>query len=163
MWLQVSNQAGSVDPPLTEGFLLVQSEISAELIAAYRATHYRVGQGANAFTLRVDVPSETLSRLCIASGHQNALFITAYNPFSQTQSNAANLDAHERLRDILGSQAGMVIESAGADPSGAWPEEKSFLALGVDLVASKRLGIQFGQNAIVWAGEDAVPRLILLR
>ncbi len=141
---------------------MAQSEISADLIAAYRATHYRVGQGADAFTLRVDECSEALSRLFTASGHQSAILITAYNPFSQTQSDEANLDAHERLRDILGGQASPVIESAGADPSGAH-EEKSFLALGVDLEASKVLGTQFGQNAIVWAGEDAVPRLILLR
>lgn len=158
----MSNQAGSVGLPLTEGFLLAQSEISADLIAAYRATHYRVGQGADAFTLRVDGCSEALSRLFTASGHQSAIFITAYNPFSQTQSDEANLDAHEKLRYILSSQASPVIESVGADPSGAWPEEKSFLALGVNLEASKILGTQFGQNAIVWAGEDAVPRLILL-
>ncbi len=142
---------------------MAQSEISADLIAAYRATHYRVGQGADAlFTLRVDKYSEELSRLFTELNHQSAIFITACNPFSQKQSGEANLDAHERLRDILSGQASAVIESAGADPSEAWPEEKSFLALGVDLEASKVLGTQFGQNAIVWAGEDAVPRLILL-
>jgi len=42
-------------------------------------------------------------------------------------------------------------------------EEKSFFALGVDLETAKNLGICYQQNAIVWAGADAVPKLILLR
>ncbi|MBI0412378.1 MAG: DUF3293 domain-containing protein, partial [Nitrosospira sp.] len=41
--------------------------------------------------------------------------------------------------------------------------EKGFLAVGVDLVTAQRLGDQYGQNAILWADEDAVPRLVLLR
>jgi len=48
------NQAGSVNPPQTEGFLLAQTEISAEKIAAYRATDYRFGEGLDAITLRID-------------------------------------------------------------------------------------------------------------
>jgi hypothetical protein len=35
--------------------------------------------------------------------------------------------------------------------------------LGLDLDTSCALGREFHQNAIVWAGEDAVPSLILLR
>ena len=71
----------------------------------------------------------------------------------------------ERLRDEILSlelRPGQLIEGIGIDPSGEWPAEKSFLALGLDLETSRALGREFGQNAIVWAGADAIPRLILL-
>ncbi len=34
------------------------------LIAAYRAAHYVCGRGANAFVLRIGVPSPPLASLC---------------------------------------------------------------------------------------------------
>lgn len=141
---------------------MARSEISADHITAYRQTDYRSGFGPDAIILRVDSRSEPLSELYASSGHRCAVFITAHNPFSETHSAEANDAAHARLRAELTRQTSHVIEGAGADPSGAWPEEKSFLALGVGLEASKALGTQFRQNAIVWAGNDAIPRLILL-
>ena len=59
--------------------------------------------------------------------------------------------------------AGKTIEGAGSDPAGDWPEEHSYFGLGVGLEDAKRLGVRFRQDAIVWTGRDAVPRLILLR
>jgi hypothetical protein len=156
---------------------LPQSEISAGLVAAYRATEYRVGSetgsdgesgsdSSRTFILHIDQYSESLSRLLAASGHQCAAFITACNPFSVHQSREANHAVCARLRDELIRRAAhpeQIIKGESRDPSGAWPEEKSFLALGLDLETSQVLGREFGQNAIVWAGADAIPRLILLR
>ena len=151
-----------------------RSEVSDDLIAAYRSTAYRIESGTEpgcgVIILRVDQRSEPLSRLFAASGHQCAAFITACNPFSTPQSHEENLAACARLRDKLDRQlhdhpgkAGQIIEGTGCDSSGAWPAEKSFLALGLDLETSQALGREFGQNAIVWAGADAIPRLVLLR
>lgn len=83
-----------------------------------------------------------------------------------SQSCEANDAVCAQLRDELISRAAhpeQIIKGESRDPSGAWPEEKSFLALGLDLETSQVLGREFGQNAIVWAGADAIPRLILLR
>lgn len=63
MWLQESNQAGSVGPPIPEGFLLVPTEISTKLLAAYQATKYRVDCAPEAFCLRVDQFSAPLANL----------------------------------------------------------------------------------------------------
>ena len=41
--------------------------------------------------------------------------------------------------------------------------EASYLIFGLTLEAAKMLGMRLEQNAIVWAGVDAVPQLILLR
>ncbi len=140
------------------------------MIAAYRSTEYRVAAkakfGSGTITLRIDEYSEPLSRLFAASGHQCAAFITACNPFSAPRSLKENLAACARLRDKLDRHtAGTVriLEGEGYDPYGVWPPEKSFLVLGLNLEASHALGGEFRQNAIVWAGPDAIPGLVLLR
>ena len=142
--------------------LNTQSEISPDLIRAYRETDYRAGEGPAAITLRIDERSAALTRLYETSGHGCAVFVTAYNPFSETRSVETNLAAHARLRAELTTRTRYVIEGIGAHPSGRW-EEKSFLALGISREAAIMLGKQFGQNAVVWAGDDLIPRLILLR
>ena len=139
------------------------SDVPADQIEAYRKTKYRFGQGLDAVTLRIDEPSDALARLYVSSGHVSGVFITAYSPFSEPQSPEANEAAHARLGEELKVLGLPVIEGAGADPTGGWPEEKSYLVLGVDLDAAKALGLRYQQNAIVWVGADAVPKLIVLR
>jgi hypothetical protein len=163
MWLLVSNQAGSVDPPPSEVFLLAQSAIPAEKIEAYRKTDYRFGHGTDLITLRINTRSEALSQLYISSGYTCGAFITAYNPCGQAKNIETNETAHAQLREKLHTLSPIIIEGAGTDPTGDWPEEKSFLALGIDLETAKSLGICYEQDAIVWVGTDAVPQLILLR
>ncbi len=163
MWLRESNQAGSVDPPDTEGFLLAHSEIPAEKIEAYRKTDYRFGEGRDVVILRVGLRSEELVRLFASSGCTCGAFVTAYNPYGTSQGIEANEAAHARLGTELKALSESVIEGAGTDASGLWPEEKSYFALGVDREAASKLGKRYRQDAVVWAGSDAVPKLILLR
>jgi hypothetical protein len=160
-----------------------ESAISGELVAAYLSTHYRVrlpappalksvagasfasGRGRT-FDLCIDQHSAPLSQLFAVSDYRCAAFITASNPFSVPHGVEENLAACARLRDELlrrsfGSQ--QILDGEGFDPTGAWPGERSFLVLGLDLETSTLLGREFGQNALVWAGEDAIPRLVLLR
>jgi hypothetical protein len=139
------------------------SAIPADLIASYRAADYQAGAGSATVVLRIDQYSESLSQLLAASGQQSAAFITAYNPCNQSCSFEANQAAQARLRNELSRHASQIIEGMGSDLSGAWPPEQSLLALGVDLATAQALGRQFGQNAVVWVGPNAIPRLILLR
>jgi hypothetical protein len=162
-----------VTPGQNGGLGMTRPEISAELVAAYRSTEYCVRPVAGfgmgfvcPFILRVDRYSAPLSQLFSASGHRCAAFITACNPFSLPRSPEANHAACGRLRDALigcVSHPGQIIEGEGSDPSRVWPGEESFLVLGLDIETSRALGNKFEQNAIVWTGPDAVPRLILLR
>ena len=55
------------------------------------------------------------------------------------------------------------LKALGVDTAGEWPGEESVFVPGLDLERAKSLGVEFGQNAIVWAGPDAVPQLVLLR
>ena len=144
-------------------FVLAHSDVPAEQVEAYRKTEYRFGQGLDAITLRIEVRSDAFVRLYASSGHASGAFITAYSPFSEPQSPEANEAAHARLGEELKALGRPVIEGIGADPTGHWPEEKSYFVLGVDLDAARALGLRYQQNAIIWVGADAVPTLIMLR
>lgn len=141
----------------------MHSEVPPEKIAAYRKTDYRFREGRDAVTLRIDRRSDELVRLFASSGYACAVFITAFNPYGQAQGIDANEAAHARLGAELRALSACVMEGAGIDSSSAWPEERSYFALGVDLNAASILGKRYRQDAIVWVGTNAVPKLILLR
>ena len=142
---------------------MAASEISADKIAAYHAAHYRVGAGADRFTLRIGRHSPELKRLYHSNSQSCGVFITAFNPFGQAQGDAQNEAAFARLGDELRTASSCVINGEGADAAGLWPAEKSYLALGVDAKSARTLGRRWRQDAVVWVGEDATPKLIVLR
>lgn len=142
---------------------MVRTEISPELLAAYQATEYWVGAGPGAFCLRVDQHSAPLAQLLRASACEGAAFISACNPYSEPATASDNDAAHERLRQTLKEHATRLLEGAGREPTSRWPEERSFLAVGLGIEAATEVGRCYRQNAILWSGIDAIPRLILLR
>lgn len=141
----------------------VPTEIAPELLAAYQTAEYWVCGAPESFCLRVGHYSAPLAQLLQETNCRCAAFVSAHNPSSEPGPARANREAHERLRRTLVPQTTCLIDGAGRDAGGQWPDERSFLAIGLGLDASKIVGEQFGQNAIVWAGSDAIPRLILLR
>ena len=142
---------------------MAHTKISAEKIAAYRAIEYRFGEGLDAITLRIDQASQALLELYARLAHTRGVFITAFNPQGAAQDAAENEAAHVGLGRELRGLYPIVIEGAGADPAGAWPQEKSYFSLGVDLETARVLGRRYQQDAVVWTGKDAIPKLILLR
>jgi Protein of unknown function (DUF3293) len=140
---------------------MTDTAIAADKVAAYQSTQYRIG-GPEGFTLRIGTKSDALLQLYRKTGQTCGVFITAFNPFGQAQSAEANEAAHFLLGEDLRGLSRHVIEGAGY-PSGDWPRELSFFALGIDEGAARQLGRRFDQDAVVWAGADAVPRLLLLR
>ena len=142
---------------------MAQSVIARNLISEYCGTDYQIGVGSDSISLRIDQYSEPLAKLLTASKHPWAAIISAYNPCSQLQSNEKNLAAHESLKNYLSRHSYLRIESLNIDPTNRWPTEKSFFVPGLDLDTARSLGQQFNQNAIVWIGNDAIPRLLLLR
>jgi hypothetical protein len=141
----------------------MKSNISQDIIDEYRATEFRVGEGPDGFTLRTDLRSDALADLLANAGKTCAIFITAFNPFSQPRSAEQNCMANNFLLAELQHATDHVFVGIGINPSGTWPGEPGYLALGLDLETSRDLGEKFRQNAIIWVGEDAIPDLILLR
>ncbi|MFN2334951.1 MAG: DUF3293 domain-containing protein [Wenzhouxiangellaceae bacterium] len=136
------------------------SRIDQDVIAAYRAAEYRVEDG---FVLMVDQPSSALAAWQAAKKVSCSALITACNPVGQQVERARNQEATADLRAWLEKQNFSSTPAAGQDPQARWPEEPGFLIAGLALVPARELGRRFDQNAIVWAGSDAIPRLILLR
>ena len=137
------------------------SGLQPGLIAAYRATRYRVDV-APPFTMTVGVPSPDLWRL-MSDDDPGAMFITAWNPLGAVLSCEHNERRQQGLLAELRAAGLRVFPGAGMDASGDWNEEASLLVSGVDRAAACAWGRRHAQNAVLWAGADAVPRLLLLR
>ena len=136
------------------------TEIPSDLIMAYKTTDFRVLEPRE-FTLRVGQHSTELHELYAELGVTCAGYLTAWNPFSKEASE--NEYAQRQLLRQLSLEGFPALNALGIDPSGDWPGEESVFVPGLSLERAKLLGSEFGQNAIVWAGSDAVPQLVLLR
>lgn len=132
----------------------------AALIAAYRRTEYRVRDRAYAFVLRVDDASDALRACHQDFGVHCSAFITACNPHSQPASPETNEAAMARLQAELTSMGLPYLHGDGVDPTGDWPAEPSLLVMGLDAPTACALATRFDQNAVLCAGDDAIPRLV---
>jgi len=137
------------------------TSLDAELIAAYQRTEYRVADGRHAFVLRVEerapllrVCHETFDVTCSA-------YITAWNPRSVATPLDVNRAAMARLEQELTRAGWRWLRGEGVDPEGAWPPEPSLLVLGLDEASAVALARRYDQNALVCAGADAVPHLVI--
>ena len=139
-----------------------ESKLAPNLISAYQVTNFQVRTEPE-FTLNVDLESEELKMLFKQNRVDSAAFITAWNPYGELLSNEDNQARNNLLLNELNLRSLKLINGFGQDPLGQWAGEDSFLVLGISLEASKKLGAQFEQNAIVWCDKDAIPKLILLR
>lgn len=138
----------------------MSTRIDNATLLAYRRTEYRVD---DAWSIRIDQSSRDLAIWHKCHGVSSSGFVTAVNPRSQLLDEQDNRRRHHALRARVESMGRLFLTGAGVDPDGDWPPEPGFLIAGLDQEATAELGRCFDQNAVVWAGGDAVPRLILLR
>ena len=139
-----------------------ESQLASNLIRAYQVTNFIVTDEPE-FILKVGMESEELKKLFTQNRVDSAAFITAWNPFSESLSMEENQTRNVNLENELNLRSLKFIDGFGQDPLGQWDGEESFLVLGISLEASKKLGAQFEQNAIVWSDKEAIPQLIILR
>lgn len=133
----------------------------AELIAAYQRTEYRVDDDGHAFVLRVEEPAPLLRACHEAFDVACSAYVTAWNPHSVATPLEVNRAAMARLEQDLTAAGWRWLRGHGVDPEGAWPAEPSVLVLGLDQAAAVALARRYEQNAIVCAGPDAVPHLVI--
>jgi hypothetical protein len=138
-------------------------EADAALEAAYRRTHYEVQLPEGELLLRVEVASPALRVVHERCGVACSAFLTAWNPRSVPQSAEQNARANQELVQRLAVLGFPSWPGRGRDPRGEWPPEESLFVPGLDLAAASLIGRHFGQNAIVHAAQDAVPRLVWLQ
>jgi hypothetical protein len=142
--------------------LFTETTIDPATVRAYRQTEYRV-LGETPAILRIDAACAELAAIHPVHRVDCSAFITACNPHSSPSDELTNAQRQATLARELKQRGLAFIDAIGQHPSGAWPGEASFLVLGLRLDAAKALGMRHAQNAFVWSGPDAVPRLILLR
>ena len=158
----VIDQLGHAAEPPVAPMMSSTSSLPPDLIQAYRETHYRV-HGDEAFTLHVDEHCQALEQAHARHRATSSAYITAFNPYSEDVGEAVNHERHQALRAELSRRSLPFAEGAGQHPSNQWPAETSLLVFGISLESAKALGRSWEQNAIVFSGADAVPRLELLR
>ena len=129
---------------------------------AYLETHYLV-HGDTPLALQIGIANPSLTALYKTQCAGSCAFITACNPWGQSLDAAANAKRQSALATDLQQHGLTFVEGIGQHPSNHWPGEASFLVWDLSLEAAKALGIAHEQNAIVWCGPDAVPRLITLQ
>jgi hypothetical protein len=138
------------------------SEISPLTIKAYLETDYCIS-GEYPFVLRVGVANEPLAKLFKQLKKNCGVYVTAFNPFSIDSGESANAARQIELEQELIRRNLTFLYGIGKHPSGEWPAETSYFVLGLSLDAAKALGKKYDQNAVVWCGSDAIPKLVLLR
>ena len=149
-------------PSRPEGFLFSKTQIDDATVKAYQETEYRI-QGDAPFTLQIGVVSESLLIAHKSYRVDCSAFITACNPYSQKVSADENRVRQRQLANELARRGLIYLPGVGQHPLNRWPGEESFLVLGINLQAAKKLGEHFDQNAIVWCGVEGLPELIMLR
>lgn len=160
MWLIVSNQAEQRRPPTAEVFFM--SDVSSDQLAAFHATHYQVDGSNDSFVLRIGVHSQDLQQLHESHRVVSSAYLTAWNSLGEVAPRETNARNQLALQRDLAALGVPVLSGEGRDPESGWAEQ-SLLAIGLSRVQAIALGNRYRQLAILFAGQDAIPRLILLR
>jgi hypothetical protein len=140
----------------------IVATVSPELAEAYHRTEFRVADRGWEFVLQHGEHSKVLEACHAAFGVSCSAYITAWNPRSELTAPEVNRAAQTRLEAELTALGLPFLHGEGLDPTGSWPGEPSVLVLGISRDDAQRLGLAFGQNAIVVAGRDAVARVVLV-
>lgn len=139
--------------------------VSAEAIALYESALYCIEQPSRpVIELRIGVTSPELAALYREHSAAAMGFITACNPGGPV-SDAENEAAMARLHADVQALGLIALPGTGRDsnPASDWPGEPSLAVFGISRSQACELGQRYGQDAIVWAGADAVPELVMLR
>ncbi len=138
-----------------EGFLLDE-----QLIQAYRATDYTV-HATETFTLRIEETCTACDSLMDAHNVATAAFITAWNPYSEQLSAAANASAQENLAAELAVESIAILRGEGVGRTGNWPPEPSLFSLGINRSTAVGLAKKYQQNAFIWIERGKAAELVL--
>lgn len=137
--------------------------IAEELQALYRASDYRVEEADPPFVMHIDQPCPELRHFMSGHGAQQVLFISAWNPGSVERSPEENRTAQQELETRLQDQGYQFFRGVGEDPSGACPGEPCVLVLNWPEELVLELAREYGQNTVIWANGDGIPKLRLTR
>jgi hypothetical protein len=135
----------------------------SDLILAYRATDYMAFNDGRAILVRIGHHSLTVDGLLTKMKTRSGAFITAWNPFSKSQSAGTNAYWDRELKRYLSSRNFTYLAGEGRGEIGEWPPEPSILAFGMSRAQAASVGRRFRQNAIVYVPLGRPAELVMLR
>ena len=110
---------------------MVETQIAADKVRAYRASDYRIGYTDQAIVLSPGLRSAEMAQLFALHGVNCGAFITAFNPQGAQRSTTENELAHQQLLSQIESHGLKYLEGEGSEAGTDWPAEKSCFALGL--------------------------------
>ena len=130
------------------------------LVDAYRLTDFVVEKAYEAIVLQVDHPVSNLKHWLAAQKCENAVVITAWNPFSMSLPKDENVKRNLELGAAI-EGAGLLSTSAvGCARSGNWEPEESFCVFNVPPTVVDEWLQRFRQYAVVLAEKEGTCRLL---
>jgi hypothetical protein len=118
--------------------------------ATYRSAFYRANAGGgNEIEIRVGRRTPALDDLLGREGKRRWAFLTACNPGARRLGAAENRVRTSALRSSLRTGGFLLFEGRSGSGAGDWPEEASFLVVGISRRQADRLRRRFGQDAFV--------------
>ena len=136
------------------------AEVPRELLEAYLATRYRFAFDGREREFRIGAVSAELAAVHAARGADCSSFITAWNPRSEPTDEDENRRRNRALEADLRAAGYAPLPARGTAEKDGWCEE-SFLVPGLAEEEALALARKYRQVAIVCAGVDAVPRLVI--
>lgn len=159
----MGKRAPEVQALLTPGFGAAANMRPDSLLRqAYRETHYII-RSHPPVVLYIDQPSVQLLRLHEVWQVGCSTFITACNPRSELLDPAENQQRQARLAVTLTELGFPYVAGQGCHPSNQWPAEDSFWVPGMTAATGLTLAVRFSQNAIEYAGNNAIPTLLFCK
>jgi Protein of unknown function (DUF3293) len=116
----------------------------------YRRAFYRADAGGgNEIEIRIGKRTPALDDLLGREGKRRWAFLTACNPGARRLGAAENRVRTSALRSSLRTGGFLLFEGRSGSGAGDWPEEASFLVVGISRRQADRLRRRFGQDAFV--------------
>lgn len=133
---------------------------TTELDALYKATTYQVYLPGGVVRLRLGQPCPVLAGWMEENGCRKFAIVTAYNPGSQKLDPTLNAERQAQLEcDLLEGNYEPYAGENLADDS-AWLAEETCFIPDIAPEDACALGEEYGQNAVVVGGSDAVAHLL---
>lgn len=110
--------------------------------------------------IRIGELNPALDDLLRSHNVETWAFITAFNPNSETHTLEHNLALNEKLSQRIHTAGYAMIAGHDHSDCNAWPDERSFLVLGIERAAACELGREFRQVGIVCGRIGEAPELV---
>lgn len=133
---------------------------SGNLRSAYRRTSYRACTPVGEIRIRIGYRNARLDRLLDQHAAVCWGYVTAVNPFSQPHAAEFNRRAIAALERVIRQWGCVYFTGRGVGDDKRWPEEPSFLVLGITRDSAHELGRRFRQNAVVVGSRGGAAELL---